>query len=483
MPTDATRPPAGDRAGDTGIGAHIVLTFDQRSRPKRSSGMPEHAALDQAFDHYRAGQVDTAVQLCRNVIARDPNDADANHMLAIFHFTRGNYPAAREFMVKATSSAEATAEMHNNFGSVLFALDDMPRATDAFKRALALKPDYAEAHNNLGVVRHANKRIEAAIESFSKAAHLKPDLTAARSNLRAARRKLVPTWHFAMMGDHARNAAYEAAIRRAVPGKHVLDIGTGAGLLAMMAARAGAAHVTTCEAVGTIAEQAREIVARNGLASRVTVIGKRSQDLVIGQDIPQRADVLVTETFSSGLIDEGVIPTIEHAHAHLLAPAATVIPAAASVMGYLAGGQMLSDMLSVGHVSGFDLSSFNELAPTKLGMLLDLFPHDILSGDMELMRFDFRDKKFPMAGRRAEVRVTSPGTCVGVAQWIRLELDSTARYDNRPSPNAAVNGHWNHVTHRFAEPLVVTPGQVIPLVVRNHRSEVTVSLGSSARPL
>ena len=87
-----------------------------------------------------------------------------------------------------------------------------------------------------------------------------------------------------MMDDKRRSDSYEAAIRRIVPGKLVLDIGTGSGLLAMMAARAGTAHVMTCETVATIAERARTIIAKNGLADRITVIAKSSTDLVVGRD-------------------------------------------------------------------------------------------------------------------------------------------------------------------------------------------------------
>ena len=47
-----------------------------------------------------------------------------------------------------------------------------------------------------------------------------------------------------MWGDHARKAAYDAPLRRAMPfGSRGLDIGAGTGLLAMMAARAGAIQV------------------------------------------------------------------------------------------------------------------------------------------------------------------------------------------------------------------------------------------------
>src|SRR5215468_10023333 len=60
--------------------------------------------------------------------------------------------------------------------------------------------------------------------------------------------RTVPHWHFHIVQDHARNAAYDAAMRRAMtPNSRVLEIGAGTGLLAMMAARAGAAAVITCE--------------------------------------------------------------------------------------------------------------------------------------------------------------------------------------------------------------------------------------------
>ena len=432
--------------------------------------------LDQAFDQYRAGRLDAAAQICHGVLARDPDEPEANHLLGVMYFRQGDNVTAREFMLRATLSPKATAEMHNNLGSVFIALGEPDKALEEFNRALALKPDYADAHNNLGVIYRNSRRVEAAIGAFRKAIAINPNFDQAKTNLRAAYRDVVPGWHFAMMDDRERNNAYEAAIRRAVPGKHVLDIGSGAGLLSMMAARAGAAHVTSCEAVGVIAERARDIMARNGLAARITVIGKRSQALVVGQDLPQRAEVLVTETFSSGLINEDVLPTVEDAHARLLAPGAVVIPAAASAIGYLAGGDLLRGMLYVEEINGFDMTPFNDFAPANMGMLLDRFPHEILSNDVELMRFDLRSRNFPMSGRRVNLEVTKKGVALGVVQWIKLELDSETSYENRPSPKAAFNGHWTQVAYRFARPLNVVPGDLVPLQVRHYRTQITVDL-------
>ena len=77
----------------------------------------------------------------------------------------------------------------------------------------------------------------------------------------------IPEWHFSIVRDTARNAAFDFALRRAVrPGMRVLDIGSGTGLLAMMAVRAGAAEVVSCEMNPAIAGAALKIVAANGYA-------------------------------------------------------------------------------------------------------------------------------------------------------------------------------------------------------------------------
>ena len=432
--------------------------------------------LDQAYELYGTGRLDAAAEACRNILAGNPGDCEANHLLGVIYFRHGDNMTARDYMERAARSPQVTAEMHNNLGSVLIGLGDAAGAITAFNKALELKPEYADALNNLGVVHRNEKRIEAAIEAFRRAIALNPNFIQAKNNLRAAYRDVVPGWHFAMMDDKDRNDAYEAAIRRAVPGRNVLDIGCGAGLLTMMSARAGAAHVTSCEAVSVIADRARDIVAKNGFSSRVNVIGRRSSELEVGKDLPQRADVLVTETFSSGLINEHVLPTVEHAHAHLLRPGATVIPAAASAIGYLAGGPMLRGMLYAEKINDFDMTPFNDFAPANFGMLLDRFPHEVLSNDAELIRFDLRDASFPMGTRRVNIEVKKPGIALGIAQWIKLELDAHTQYENRPSPSAPFNGHWTHVLYRFPKPITVAPGDLIPLKISHYRTQITVDL-------
>ena len=73
-----------------------------------------------------------------------------------------------------------------------------------------------------------------------------------------------------MMNDEQRNKAYADALELAVrDGDFVLDIGTGSGLLSLMAAASGAEMVTTCEMSKTIAEAATQIIESNGYKEKL----------------------------------------------------------------------------------------------------------------------------------------------------------------------------------------------------------------------
>src|SRR6202000_1804194 len=92
---------------------------------------------------------------------------------------------------------------------------------------------------------------------------------------------------------------------------------------------------------------------------------KPSTAVQVGQDLPARADVLVHEIFSSELLGEHVLPAIEDAKARLLRAGAQIVPAAASIMIALVGGEELARNLHVDKSFGFDLAEFNAIHPRK----------------------------------------------------------------------------------------------------------------------
>jgi len=275
------------------------------------------------------------------------------------------------------------------------------------------------------------------------------------------------------MNDVPRNAAFGAAIRRVVPGRSVLDIGTGAGLLAMMAARAGAKWVVSCEGIPWIAAKAREVVAANGLADRIKLIAKHSTDLRVGPDLSERAEVLVTEVFGTSAINELVIPTVAHAQAQLLRPGATIVPNAANVRAYLAGGPALEGQLFVDRAAGFTIAPFNALARLRMDLQVNCIRHDLLSDDFDVYRLDLTRPPRQGEKRELDVVATKPGRCFGVVQWLRLDLIEGVTYENRPDPSATIDS-WGHMLHRFAKPIELDAGDRVRLCVQHNRRTLLI---------
>jgi len=148
------------------------------------------------------------------------------------------------------------------------------------------------------------------------------------------------------------------------PGDRVLIIGTGSGLLAMMAAHAGAASVVSCEANPAVAAMAAEIVAANGFADRIRVIPRQSTDLEVEADLGSPVDVVISKVLAANLIGEGVQTTMEDA-VRLLKPGGRMVPASADMIVALAEW---SDLEPVERVCGFDLGAFNRLRQGELGI-------------------------------------------------------------------------------------------------------------------
>ena len=274
---------------------------------------------------------------------------------------------------------------------------------------------------------HAEQALALALAAVAAA----PDDMVVQQAVRTALSAGIPRFHEPMLNDHVRNRAYAAAIERAVkPGMTVLEIGAGSGLLAMIAARAGA-RVVTCEAMPIVAAAAREIVARNGYADRVRVVAKRSTELEIGVDLDAPADLLIHEIFGHMLVNEGVTAAIADARARLLKPGAPSVPPRAEIRIALA--EFVGPRrVPIGQVEGFDLSPFNVLLRPRQASILTAAGKVVArSAPQSLLRMDY-DSPAPFGPERETVRLASTGGRVDlIAQWMHIEFEDGASGDGQ----------------------------------------------------
>lgn len=282
----------------------------------------------------------------------------------------------------------------------------------------------------------------------------------------------VPEWHFGIVRDEVRNAAYDAALKRAVkPGMRVLDIGAGTGLLAMMAARAGAAHVISCEMNPVVAEAARAVIARNGYADRIHVVAKHSSDLDAETDMGGAADLLVSEIVSNDLLGEAALPAHEQAVRRLLKPGAPIIPATAWVRVALARDAQ-ANRRTMGNAAGFDLTPFNRLAPRRYRLSVGEKDLVLKSEPADAARFDFQSGgPFPEGQTQTRVHATESGAN-GIVQWIALAMDGEGRYENRPS--AGATSCWAAHFHPFPEHFRPLEGEAVTVVCAHDRHTLRI---------
>jgi type II protein arginine methyltransferase len=331
-------------------------------------------------------------------------------------------------------------------------------------------PDVAEFIRR-GRALHGAGRYEEAVRAYQLVLDSERHNWQALVGQNRAIRQCVPRWHWEMLHDEQRADLYDQAIRKVVtPGHLVLDVGTGSGLLAMMAARAGAGQVIACEGQPSVADVATRVIRNAGYDQAVTVLPKMSTRMQVPADLPRRADVLVTETVDCGLLGEGILTTIAHAREHLLTEDAIIMPGRARVLAQLVESVPLHRKNHVGELYGFDFSEFNRLSSMEyFDSRLQRHEHRMLSEPLEVFRFDFyRDG--PTA-RRADfvVNPATAGTCHAIVFWFEMELLPGIELTNSPDhPNT----HWKQAVQCLPVPVSVRPGE--PLLLEARHDELNV---------
>nr|XP_034337703.1 protein arginine N-methyltransferase 7 [Crassostrea gigas] len=297
-----------------------------------------------------------------------------------------------------------------------------------------------------------------------------------------------------MLHDTERNKKYYKALAEAIQIKrglgepvNVLDIGTGTGLLSMMAARLGADTVTACEAFEPMAKCAREIIQQNGFGNKIRLIPKRSTDITVGRDgdMPERANILVTEVFDTELIGEGAINTFTHAHRELLQKNSIVVPSAANMYVQVVSSDFIRrwrDIRPIKLPGGGVIDPPSEMtscggAPALHDLQLHELPQSlfqVLSSPLLIFRFDFSGThplKFDNQSSKT-FEALHAGQTDGIFMWWDLEMDTKNKINlscapgwGHPRPEELQwRDHWMQAIYYPNQPLSVQKGDKVKVI-------------------
>jgi len=140
-------------------------------------------AFELALTHHRAGRLAEAEALYRQILAAQPNHADARRCLGVIAHQAGRHDLAVEWIRQAIALHPNNPAAHSNLAEAYGALGRFDEAAAAYRRAIQLKPDFYEALIHLGNTLGNLGKHEEAMAAFRRAVQLRPDSHEAHYNL------------------------------------------------------------------------------------------------------------------------------------------------------------------------------------------------------------------------------------------------------------------------------------------------------------
>jgi tetratricopeptide (TPR) repeat protein len=142
--------------------------------------------LDAARRFHKAGDLPRAEEAYRQILARDPNHAQAWYLLGALQVGRNQLDKAVTTLEQALRLQPTHADALNQLGVVFAQRSQMAEATARFREALRHRPKDAEMQTNLGLALTRQGQHAEAVALFQAVLQRQPDYARAHVHLREA---------------------------------------------------------------------------------------------------------------------------------------------------------------------------------------------------------------------------------------------------------------------------------------------------------
>ena len=241
--------------------------------------------LDEALALFQAGNFDSAENIYRQVIASQPENAQALGMLGMLCMQRGKWEEGVDYVNASLAIDPNQPDMLNNLGYALQTLERYEDALANYDKAIALYPGHVSAYFNRGNTLQSLERYAEAVESFEKAAYYRPNHADTWVNLGNAHKALE---HYELASACYKKAA---ALRPNDPGIHY---NLGLATSGLKQPKEALAHFRKA-----IALQPDYVDAHLGLADLLEELGRYEESLAGYEKVmslaPDRDDLFVNK--------------------------------------------------------------------------------------------------------------------------------------------------------------------------------------------
>jgi protein arginine N-methyltransferase 1 len=258
-----------------------------------------------------------------------------------------------------------------------------------------------------------------------------------------------------MVGDALRFPAYCQAIARAVkPGDVVVDIGSGPGVFALLACKAGARRVYAVD-TESVVEFGRQFASDNGFADRIEFLRGDSRHILL----PERANVIVSDIRGALPLFGQAIHALNDARRRLLVEDGIMIPEQDRLFASLAEVPEIYERIIAPWkcVAGLDL---NAALPVVLNTIYKRHcqPDNLISDTREWHTLDYLAGANAKAGNTLRFTTTRQGAIHGFVVWFEAKLHKKIGFSSAPG---SMDNVYGQVFLPLLEPVKVAAGEEI----------------------
>ncbi len=157
---------------------HLLPFFKKHGVPLFFTEMFEGASRAS-----RAGQFETAVEICQMLLEHAPNHADVHHLLGVVYGRGGDQVRAAQQIRQAIALNSRMPSYHYNLAEALRRQSEWKLAEQSYRQALQLAPNMIDACVNLAIVLEQQERFNEALACYQQALRYNPNYVSAHCGM------------------------------------------------------------------------------------------------------------------------------------------------------------------------------------------------------------------------------------------------------------------------------------------------------------